>query len=121
MKTIDHKLLSIDETVKLPEETREHFFDLIIMLDSAVSLTDFKEKMEKHPYFSEIEGLEYNNLVYTAGRLKRTKNEKSKSKYRDDIYLQLGQRDLKSATQDAQNMKANLDSLYSKIYHKKGK
>jgi hypothetical protein len=121
MKTIERKLLfkpAIE--VKLPEETREHFCDLIIMLDSAKSLTDFKEKIERHPYFSEIVGVEYNNLVSTAGQLKRTKNAKSKAKYTDDLYIQLGQRDLKNIKQQAEDMISALDVLYSKIY-KKGK
>jgi hypothetical protein len=121
MKTIVHKLLSKPAIeVKLPEETREHFCDLIIMLNSAESLTDFKEKIERHPYFSGIEGVEYNNLVYTAGKLKRTKSKKSISKYMDDIYIQIGQRDLKNIGGEAESMSTALDILYSKIY-KKGK
>jgi hypothetical protein len=119
IKTIDHKLLSTDGiTVKLPEETREHFCDLIIMLDSAVSLTDFKEKIERHPYFSGIQGVEQVNLVYTAGKLKRTKTEKSKAKYRDDIYIQIAQNDLKNIEKEAGEMHASLDLIYSKIYKK---
>jgi hypothetical protein len=121
MKTIERKLESTNGiTVKIPEETREHFIDLMEILDSAKSLTDFKEMMEKHHYFSLIEGVEYVNLVYTAGKLKRTKTEKSTIKYRDDLYIQLAQNDLKNIKKEAGEMHRSLDAIYSKIY-KRGK
>ena len=121
MKTIEKKLASTQGIIiRLPEETREHFIDLMEILDCAKSLTDFKERMEKHPYFSLIEGVEYNNLVDTAGKLKKTRTEKSKLKYRDDLYIQLGQNDLKNIKKEAREMNKSLDAIYSKIYKKGG-
>lgn len=131
MKTIIHKLLSKPEIeVKLPEKTQEHFADLVIMLDSAESLTDFKGKMEKDSYFSGIEGVPYVDFVYTAGKLKRIKSLASKLKYIDDIYLQIAQYDLRSIIDDteseaikkeAKDMNSNLDGIYKQIYSRSKK
>ena len=126
MKTIERKLLSKPSiSVRLPQETLEHFSDLIIMLDSADGLTDFKEKMEKHPYFSGIEGVALVDFTYTAGELKATKSWVSRSKYVDDLYIQIAQYDLKNIIDDtesesikkeAKDMNSNLDVVYKKIY-----
>jgi hypothetical protein len=126
LKTIERKLLSKPSiSVNLPEETEEHFADLIIMLDSAESLTDFKEKMEKDSYFSGIEGVPLVDFNYTAGKLKNTKSWVARSKYVDDIYIQIAQYDLRNiideaetevVKKEAKEMSANLDGVYKQIY-----
>jgi hypothetical protein len=126
MKTIERKLLSKPSiSVRLPEETLEHFSDLLIMLEEADGLTDFKEKMEQHPYFSGIEGVQLVDFTYTAGELKATKSWVSRSKYVDDLYIQIAQYDLRSiidnanseaVKKEAENMSLALDGIYKQIY-----
>ena len=131
MKTIERKLLSKPSiSVRLPEETLEHFSDLLIMLEEADGLTDFKEKMEQHPYFSGIEGVQLVDFTYTAGELKATKSWVSRSKYVDDLYIQIAQYDLKNIIDDtesesikkeAKDMNSNLDGIYKQIYSRSKK
>lgn len=119
VKTVEHKLFSINESVKVPEITGEHVLNLIHMTYSSINLTDFKRKMEKDSYFSGIDGIEYNNLVHTAGELKRKKNldEQLKLKYIDDIYLQIAQYDLRrKGIGEEDKMNESINEIYSKLY-----
>jgi hypothetical protein len=117
MKTLKHKLFSMDESVDAPEVTGEHVLNLIHMADSAKDLTDFKRRMEQDSYFSEIRGLEYNNLVHTAGKLKKSKNLSEKSKYQDDIYLQIAQYELgKEDVKGAAKLQDKIGEIYERLY-----